>query len=157
MRLRALVAAVLVACFAAVPAFAGEEKVYGNGVTGTETVKISELLAHPDQYVGKSVRVEGLITDVCPRRGCWISIAGDQEFQTIKFKVEDGVIVFPVDAKGKRARAEGVFEKFEMTKEQALGHAKHLAEEKGEAFDPAKVKDLATVVYQLQGTGAVVR
>ncbi len=154
---RLLVAAVLVACIAALPALAGDEKTYGKGVTGAEIVKISDLLAKPDQYVGKTVRVEGLITDVCPRRGCWINIAGDKEFQTLKFKVEDGVIAFPLDAKGKRAQAEGVFTKLEMTPEQAVEHAKHQAEERGVAFDPAKAKDIETVVYQIQGTGAVVR
>ena len=154
---RLFFAAFVVACIASLPALAAEEQVYGKGLTGTEIVKISDLLANPDQYVGKTVRVEGLITDVCPRRGCWINIAGDREFQAVKFKVEDGVIVFPMDAKGRRAQAEGVFSKFEMTKEEALNHAKHLAEERGETFDPAKAKDLATIVYQIQGTGAVVR
>jgi hypothetical protein len=138
-------------------AVAADGTVYGKGVAGTEVVKISELLDHPDGYVGKTVRVEGLVTEVCPRRGCWINLASDREFETLRFKVEDGVIVFPMDAKGKRAVAEGVFTKIELTKEEALQHAKHMAEERGQPFDAAKAKDLPTVIYQIQGTGAVVR
>jgi predicted NBD/HSP70 family sugar kinase len=118
---------------------------------------VSELLDHADAYIGKTVRVEGLITDVCPKRGCWMEIAGDREFETVRIKVEDGVIVFPMDAKGKRAVAEGVFARIELTKEQALQHAKHMAEERGQAFDEAKAQSLPTVVYQIQGTGAVIQ
>lgn len=139
------------------PSVSGEGTAYGEGVGKGQPVKVSELLAHPDDFVGKHVRVEGLITDVCPKRGCWMELASDREFETIRFKVEDGVIVIPMDAKGKRAEAEGVFTKIEITKEQALAHARHMAEEKGEAFDPEKAGDLPTVIYQLQGTGAVIR
>lgn len=136
---------------------AAEGTTYGEGLTGTEIVKISELLDNPDTYVGKTVRVEGLVTDVCPKRGCWMEIASDREFETIRLKVDDGVIVFPMDAKGKRAVAEGVLTKMELTSEQALQHAKHLAEERGEAFDAAAAGDLPKVVYQIRGTGAVIR
>jgi len=136
---------------------AGEGKTYGKDLTGTEVVKISELIANPDKYVGKTVRAEGLITDVCPKRGCWLMLAGDKEFQTVRVKAEDGVIVFPMSIKGKHATAEGVFTKIDLTKEQAIEHAKHLAEEKGEPFDAEKAKDIPTVVYQIQVTGAVVR
>ncbi len=139
------------------PAFSGEGTVYGEGVGKGQSVKVSELLARPGDWVGKHVRVEGLITDVCPKRGCWMEIASDREFETIRFKVEDGVIVIPMVAKGKRAEAEGIFTKIEITREQALAHAKHLAEEKGETFDPEKAGNLPTVIYQLQGTGAVIR
>jgi len=151
-----VLALVLVAAVAA-PAVAADGKIYGKGVTGTEIVKISALIANPDKYVGKTIRVEGLITDVCPKRGCWMNIAGDKEFQSVRIKVEDGEIVFPLEAKGKQAVAEGTFSKIEQTKEQAIEHAKHLAEEKGETFDPAKAKDLPLAIYQIQGTGAVIK
>ncbi len=86
-----------------------------------------------------------------------MNVAGDKEFQSIRIKVDDGEIVFPLDAKGKHAVAEGVFSKIELSKEQALEHAKHQAEEKGEKFDEATAKDLPTVIYQIQGTGAVIK
>jgi hypothetical protein len=158
MRRFAAIAAILaVAATLSTLAVAADGKVYGKGVAAGEVVAVSELIANPAAYVGKTVRVEGLVTDVCPKRGCWMNLAGDKEFQTIRIKVDDGEIVFPLDAKGKHAVAEGVFAKMEITPEQALEHAKHLAEEKGEKFDPAKAKDLPTVVYQIQGTGAVIR
>ena len=156
MRRFIVLAFVLAASLSAV-ALAAEGKTYGKGVAAGDVVAVSELIAHPEAYVGKTVRVEGLITDVCPKRGCWMNLAGDKEFQTIRIKVDDGVIVFPMDAKGRHAVAEGVFTKIDITPEQAIEHARHLAEEKGEKFDAAKAKDLPTVVYQIQGTGAVIR
>jgi hypothetical protein len=155
--LRTIVTLSLLFPFAVAPAVAGEALVLGEWAGKAEIVKVSELLTHPDDYVGKNVRVEGLITDVCPKRGCWMELASDREFETIRIKVEDGVIVFPMDAKGKRAEAEGIFTKIEVSPEQALAHAKHMAEERGEAFDAEKAGDLPTVIYQIQGTGAVVR
>jgi len=128
---------------------------YGKTLSDGKVVKVSELFATPDEYVGKVVKVEGIITDVCEKRGCWMMIAGDQEFQAIRFKVEDGVIVIPMEAKGKKAVAEGTFRKIEMTKEQAIAQAKHHAEEQGLEFDPESVKG-PSVMFQLDGTGAVI-
>ncbi len=128
---------------------------YGKGVGGSQPVKVSELVANPDKYVGKPVKVEGIVTDVCAKRGCWMTVAGDKEFQTIRFKVDDGVIVIPMDAKGKKAVAEGTFSKLELTKEQALEYQKHMAEEGKKPFDPKSVTGPMTV-YQLKGTGAVI-
>jgi len=128
---------------------------YGKALSDGNVVKVSELLAKPDDFVGKTVKVEGIITDVCEMRGCWMVIAGDQEFQSIRFKVEDGVIVIPMEAKGKKAVAEGTFRKIEMSKEQAIEQAKHHAEEKGMEFDPSTVKG-PSVTYQLEGIGAVI-
>lgn len=135
-------------------ALAAGGDVYGKGVTEATTVKVSELLEKPEAFVGKKVRVSGLVTDVCAKRGCWINLAGDKEFQTMRFKVKDGEMVFPMSAKGKQADVEGTFKKIELTEEQAVGRAKHLAEENGKPFDP---KSVVRVVYQIDGTGAVVR
>jgi len=135
---------------------AEDGKVYGEPLTGTETIAISELLGNPEPYLGEVVRVEGLVTGVCEKRGCWMSLAGDEEFQEIRIKVDDGVIVFPMEAKGRKAVAEGVFTKIEMTMEQTLAYREHHAQEHGEEFDPSTVTEPLTF-FQIRGTGAVIR
>ncbi|MHB8879610.1 MAG: DUF4920 domain-containing protein [Myxococcaceae bacterium] len=147
--------ALTVSLLLAVPAFAADQS-FGKKLSDAKAVKLSELLAKPADYVGKTVKVEGLITDVCEKRGCWIKLGGDKEFQTITFKVDDGVISFPMTVKGKRAEAEGVFTKVELTKEQAVARAQHEAEENKRPFDPKSVTG-PTTVYLLKGVGAVVR
>ena len=142
----------------AAPALGGAEgKSYGEPLTGTDTIEVSELLSNPDDYLGQVVRVEGLVTGVCKKRGCWISIASEkEEFQEIRIKVDDGVIVFPMEAKGKHAIAEGILHKIEMTLEQTLKYRQHHAEEHGEEFDPSTVTEPMTY-FQIKATGAVIR
>ncbi len=130
-------------------------KSYGQGLTGEDTIAISELLAHPDKYIDKTVRVEGTVTGVCEKRGCWMSIASDKEFESLRIKVKDGEIVFPANAKGKRAIAEGTFMKIELTLEQTIRRAKHHAEEHGESFDPASITAPESF-FQIAGTGAII-
>ncbi len=120
------------------------------------SIRIADLLADPESWVGRHVRVEGLVDDVCPMKGCWIDILEAQSQETIRFKVDDDVIVFPVAAKGREVVAEGFFSKIEMDEERARGWLAHLAEEKGEPFDPASVTGPMTF-YRLDGKGARLR
>jgi len=131
--------------------------VYGEGVECTLAVKVSELSDNIDSYAGKRVRVEGLVTGVCAKRGCWFEMASDREFATpLLFKVQDGVMVFPMSMKGKYAVADGVVRKIELDLEQTRRYLAHRAEESGEAFDPTAVtKPLIRV--RLDGVGALVR
>ena len=153
MRLVALIATLVMLI---APAAAAEEgKTYGKGVDGTGVIKVSELVANAEKYVGQTVRVEGVVIDVCAKRGCWMDLKSDGG--KVRIKVDDGVMVFPMDAKGKHAVAEGVFTKIEMTPEEALASAKHQAEERGQALDASKTPDAPTVVYQIAGTGAVIK
>jgi hypothetical protein len=128
-------------------------KTYGEELTLTDTVLISQLMASPQAYIGKRVLVKGVITDVCKKRGCWISLASDAEYQEIVIKVTDGEIVFPVESRGKMAIAEGVFEAIELSLEQAQRYLAHRAEENGKAFDPSTVTGPITI-YRIKGTGA---
>lgn len=83
-----------------------------------------------------------------------MDIAGDKAFEKIQVKVKDGVIVFPVTARGKTARVEGVVEKLELSYQSALRHAQHDAEKKGELFDPSKLKKEDQVIYRIRALGA---
>jgi hypothetical protein len=144
--MKAIMAALLVAL--AVPAGA-EETTLGEGVTLKEATPIASLVTHPEQFVGKKVRIDGVATAVCQEMGCWIAIAADEKADapSVRVKVEDGVIVFPASAKGKRVSAEGVFEAI------AAGdaHGAHAAQENVTKNPKASAK------YQLKGTGAVIR
>ena len=146
----------LLAFAASSPAVAGPEgKTFGEPLSGSDTIKISELFSNPDEYLGETVRVEGVVTGVCEKRGCWMTLASDIEFEELRIKAVDGVIVFPVELKGKRAMAEGIFTKVEMTMEQTLKYREHHAEEHGEEFDPESVTE-PLIYYQIKVTGAVI-
>jgi hypothetical protein len=104
------------------------------------------------------VQVEGTIVEVCEDRGCWIKIAGSNGSESIRFHVEDGVITFPVEAKGKLALAEGVLTITNLTKEQAIAQAKEMARERGTLakFDSSKYTGPVLDV-QIKGEGARIK
>jgi hypothetical protein len=122
-------------------------------VTAGETTSIEKILADPDAFVGKQVRVEGQVTDVCPMKGCWMEIS-EPEGARLRVKAEDGVIIFPKDAKGKQAVAEGVVEEIPMDRAQYVKWMSHLAEERGETFDASKLGDGPFRILELRGVGA---
>jgi hypothetical protein len=128
-------------------------KDFGKGVTLSEETAISSILDHHADYVGKKVKVSGLIIDVCSMRGCWIYLAGDRDFEKIRIKVTDGEIVFPMEARGKVAIVEGVLESMVLSREEVIKRRKHHAEEQGIAFDPASVISGETVL-RIRGLGA---
>ncbi|MCX6132551.1 MAG: DUF4920 domain-containing protein [Ignavibacteriales bacterium] len=135
--------------------FAGEKK-FGKKITLKEKTKISDIMANPEKFDGKKVLVEGAIVDVCQMKGCWIKIGSDKEFESMTFKVEDGVITFPMDVKGKSALAQGIVSAKVYTVEQLIEQGKETAKEQGKEFDPKSVKGPKTVI-RINGEGAIVR
>lgn len=126
---------------------------YGEGVSLKEMTEISEILAAPEKFIGKGVAVKGKITEVCPKMGCWMEIESNSSAK-IRIKVEDGVIVFPTEAVGHEAVAEGEVEKLEMTREEYVAWFKHMAEEKGETFDESTVGEPPYEIIRIKGRGA---
>ena len=148
---------------------AGEGTDYGKGVTIDTGVPVETLLASPDDYLGKAIRVDGVITGVCKKRGCWMQITDSETGNGVRIKVDDGVIVFPYTAMGKKASAEGVFDAITLTPEQIEARAAQQAAEhdhaEGESCDKtdpkkegagcdAPVQD--NRIFMIRGTGAVI-
>lgn len=128
---------------------------FGAPLSHKEATSISSILENPDSYVGKTLQVRGLVVNVCSSRGCWISIAGEKPFEQLRFKVEDGEMVFPMTARGKTATVEGVLQKFVLSKEDVIAYQIRHAQQTGESFDPATVTSGETY-FQLRGLGAVI-
>ncbi|HEX6162403.1 MAG TPA: DUF4920 domain-containing protein [Vicinamibacterales bacterium] len=123
---------------------------YGAGVTLATATPIKDLYASPESFVGKKVRVDGVVTSVCTEMGCWMAIgAADNPDQAVRFQAEhDGKIVFPISLKGQKASAEGVFVKIG-------GGDSHAKEAAGEhAHAQPKAAEFGSR-YQFQVTGAV--
>jgi hypothetical protein len=156
--LRTSVFALAFAALTASGAVAQSAKHYGKPFTLKEKTPISAILKDPKAFAGKRVQVEGVIVEVCAERGCWIRISSDKEFEAIRFKVEDGVITFPMDARGKTVLAEGVVSVKTLTREQVIEQARMTAKERGTLaqFDSTKIKSGATDI-ELTGEGARVK
>ncbi len=100
---------------------------YGSGVTLEKATSVSDIFARPDSYSGKTVKVTGKVVDVCAHRGCWMDLAGDKPNETIRVKVEDGVIVFPASARGRQATVQGLVEMMKLCPEEASATGKESA------------------------------
>jgi hypothetical protein len=153
--MRHTMTAIVLAALLTLPAAAEAATDYGQPITVQETTRVSDILDNPDQYIGKDVRVEGMIVEVCARRGCWMEIAGDRQYEKMKIKVEDGVIVFPLSARGKKALVQGKVEAVSMGIGEAKRYFAHQAREKGTTFDPSTVTGPVSF-YQIRATGAVI-
>lgn len=129
---------------------------YGNGVSDAVPVRIGELTGQPEDYVNQQIKVIGLVQDVCPKKGCWVEILEAQSSETLRFKVQDDVITFPVTAKGQEIVAEGVLRAYPMSASETKEWYRHLAEERGEVFDEKRDYE-PLALYQLEGEGALLQ
>jgi len=129
---------------------------FGKELTIAEPTSIAAILDQPENFRGKRVLVEGRITEVCEMMGCWIMIEDPDAGRSVRFKVEDGVITFPMEVQGKIARAEGVVSVRELTADEQIAEGEHHADETGTTFDASTVTG-PKVRIQLEGEGALVR
>ena len=138
------------------PAPATDATVYGAPLAAAETLTLADLVRRSAELDGKQVRVEGTVADVCAKRGCWIKVAEEDGPAAVVFKVQDGVMVFPMSAKGKWAVADGTVRRTELTLEQTRARMEAEAKEAGKPFDRASVTE-PRVSVRLDGIGASVR
>lgn len=107
-----------------------------------EPFSVIQAIEAVEQLEGESIVVDGRITRVCQKRGCWAVFAeGDQ---TIRVMAVDHSFELPADASGP-ARAHGRLERRELSEE----HVEHLIEDDG--ADPGLRDDPAE--YRLRATG----
>ena len=128
---------------------------YGEALTLTDTTQISAILADPEAFVGQRVLVTGTVVGVCENKGCWMDIASEVESEKIQIKVDDGVITFPLSARGHSALVEGIVERLDLSIEQQIEQGLHEAEEHGTEFDPDSITEPKTI-YRIRGIGALI-
>lgn len=128
-----------------------EDKKFGKEITLTEKTEVKTILEKPADFNGEKVLIEGTIVEVCESRGCWIEVAAAEGYEKIRVKVDDGVIVFPMEAKGKQALVEGEVYAVNPANDCSSTCADKSKEEKEDCeHEHAKV-------YQIKGEGAVIK
>ena len=118
----ALIATLLVATIA----FAGETISRGAAIDkDAQAVPLTTVLASPAEYTKTPVVVEGVVTNSCERKGCWMQLKPVDGDQNVRVTFKDYGFFVPLDAKGMKARAEGVTTVKKLSKQEA----DHLEEE----------------------------
>lgn len=117
----------LVLLLAATLAFAGEVVTRGAAIPkDAKSVSLATVLENPETYTKEPVVVEGVIAAACTRKGCWMQLAPDAEAKAgVRVTFKDYGFFIPLDAKGMKARAEGVA----VVKTLSKAEADHLEEE----------------------------
>lgn len=99
-------------------------------LTDKETIELDQVLASPDKYNEKVIRVSGTVKEVCQHKGCWINMA-DKSGKTcfVKFVCPISGRLVPLDAPGKACIVEGKL----VVEEVSEDEARHIAEESGKS------------------------
>lgn len=107
--------------------FAGEVITRGAAVSkDAKAIPLATVLENPEPYTKDTVVVEGVIAASCTRKGCWMQLAPDAEGKaSVRVTFKDYGFFIPLEAKGMKARAEGVA----VVKTLSKADADHLEEE----------------------------
>lgn len=132
----------------AAPAAAGDWTDYGTPFTAeTAVTPAADLLARPADFVGKSVRVEGRVADVCQKMGCWMVIAeGDQSMRVL---MKDHAFSVDKQGAGSTCLVDGVVEAKPIDPKTV----EHFESESAEGAVIPEKQAKTDVVYQLVAAG----
>lgn len=117
------------------PKTGADMTIVGTALTGAEEVSVKDLVAKPDAYAGKTVRLEGDVNAMCHHRRGWFSMQDEGERAgTFVRVITNPAFLVPAGSIGKKVRTEG---KVDVT-EEAPAAARHYAE--GHKIgDPSKI------------------
>ena len=103
----------------------------GAAIGDSNKVSLAAVLADPTKFVGKTVRVEGVIVRSCTMEGCWAELAPKAGAMSVRVKMKDHAFFIPLKSAGATARVEGVFSVKTLTKAEV----DHMIEEDGAKFE----------------------
>lgn len=91
----------------------------GQPVSDRPAVTVGEVVNNPEKYAKESVVLEGVIDVACERKGCWMQLAAQKAGPGLRVTFKDYGFFIPFDARGMKARAEGVVSVKTLTKDEA--------------------------------------
>jgi hypothetical protein len=125
----------------------------GAAIGNSEKVSLAKVLASPDKFSGKTVRIEGVVIRSCKMEGCWAEIAPAADSkQSVRVKMKDHAFFIPLQSAGSFARAEGVF----TVKTLSKAEVDHMINEDGAKFDNRNADGSVTEV-SFEATGIELR
>jgi hypothetical protein len=108
---------------------AGDPVKRGAPIGKAYVVAIDEVLDNAEQYTGEPIIIEGTVNAVCPRKGCWMEIAGKKGGRGLRVTFKDYGFFVPTDSKGMKVRAEGKVMVKVLTKDEVdhyVGEGAHI-------------------------------
>jgi hypothetical protein len=125
----------------------------GAPIGDAKKVSLAKVLASPDKYSGKTVRIEGVVVRSCKMEGCWAEIAPAKDSKrSVRVTMKNHRFFIPLQSAGSFARAEGIFTVKTLKKEEV----DHLINEDGAKFDNRNPDGSVTEV-SFEATGIELR
>lgn len=84
-----------------------------------ELVTVSAAVKRGKELDGKKIKLQGKVSDVCTKMGCWFVVQGDKPEDTIRISTKSHSIFVPMKAVGFTATVEGTLSVRTLTKETA--------------------------------------
>ncbi|WP_343844744.1 DUF4920 domain-containing protein [Bowmanella denitrificans] len=132
-----------------------EPLTFGTGADDTTPLSLNILMQKPDEYLGQKLTIEGVITKVCKKRGCWMELATEQSFDRLVIKVRDGDMVFPMSKLGHKALATGQLQAIDLDPEQTREYMSHQAKEVGQPVESEAMSE-GIRIYRFSPTGVTI-
>ncbi|HEX5050326.1 MAG TPA: DUF4920 domain-containing protein [Planctomycetota bacterium] len=123
---------------------------FGDGIVQGPVTELTDALKNPDQFTGKTVRLQAPITAVCQTKGCWMHLGSQTPPVLVKFK--DYGFFVPKDASGRTAIVEGTM----TMKQETVEQTKHYLEDAGKSEEAAKVTE-GRKLYQFVASGVAIK
>ncbi len=82
-----------------------DARYFGEKITAAEALTPTEFVTTVEQQGETTAKVTGEITEVCPKKGCWMTLDVDGQEMMVRFK--DYGFFMPLDATGKTAVVQG--------------------------------------------------
>lgn len=121
----------------------------GAPLTGAaDKVSLKKLMAAPQKYAGKDVRVEGVIVRSCKSEGCWMELAPDAKSASIRIKMKNHAFFIPLNSAGARAKAEGKL----TVKTLSKAEVDHMIKDDGAKFSKINADGTVTEI-SFEATG----
>ena len=92
---------------------ADQPEVLGGGVTAGDAVPVKALLIDPERYVGKTVVVDGVVTEIGIDDSDRVRISETDGVRAVTLELPPAGFRIPGDAVGRRILAEGEFVRIE--------------------------------------------
>ncbi len=125
-----------------------EYRVFGSSFdSNLPTIALDKLIEKSGEFDNKTVTTEGVIKQVCQKKGCFFMLESDSGQARISFK--DYSFFIPTNTAGSRVKLNGTFNMKTLTEEKA----KHYAEDAGN--DPETIAG-PQKEYSLVATSVVI-
>ncbi|KXX68351.1 DUF4920 domain-containing protein [Flammeovirga sp. SJP92] len=129
-----------------------EMSYFGDTFEVENTIASTDLKSKLGQEETVNVQLEGEITGVCQKKGCWMTMPMGEGEKDVFVKFKDYKFFVPKDAAGKKAVIKGIAKKEVID----VATLKHYAEDAGKTEEEIAKIDAPEVKYTFMAEGVAI-